>query len=204
MVVADTDNHMIKKYTNNGVFVWSVGGFGTTSTQFKNPHSLTVGPDGKIYVADTQNQRIKVLSDTGATLLMFGSKGNGDGQFQFPRGVTVDADGSIWVSDSIRGIVQHFTSTGFYLGQFGALGSADNQLLRAADVEVDANNVYVADVDTHKVKVWTKAGQFVMAFGGGGTSPGRMLNPHGMDLTAAGRLYVVEQTGERVQEFSVQ
>src|SRR5207253_8514418 len=115
-------------------------------------------------VADTQNQQVKVLSDTGATLLMFGSKGSGNGQFQFPRGVTVDADGSIWVSDSIRGIVQHFTSTGTYLAQLGALGSADNQLLRAADVEVDANNVYVADVDTHKVKVWTKTGQFVMAF----------------------------------------
>ena len=203
VVVADTDNHMIKKYTNNGVFVWSVGGFGTLPGQFKNPHSLDVGPDGKIYVADTQNQRVQVLSDTGTPLLAFGSKGNGNGQFQFPRSTTVDADGTIWVSDSIRGIVQHFSATGTYLGQLGSLGSADNQLLRAADVEVDANNVYVADVDTHKVKVWTKAGQFVMAFGGGGKTLGKMLNPHGMDITPAGRLYVVEQTGERVQEFAV-
>jgi DNA-binding beta-propeller fold protein YncE len=204
VVVADTDNHMIKKYTNNGVFVWSVGGFGTTAAQFMNPHSLTVGPDGKIYVVDTQNQRVKVLSETGATLLTFGSKGSANGQFQFPRGIAVDSDGSLWVSDSIRGIVQHFTAAGGYLGQLASLGSADNQLLRAADVEVNASNVYVADVDTHKIKVWTKSGQFVMAFGGGGTVLGKMLNPHGMDLTAAGRLYVAEQTGERVQEFSVQ
>ena len=53
-------------------------------------------------------------------------------------------------------------------------------------------------------KSLTKTGQFVMAFGGGGTALGKMFNPHGMDLTAAGRLYVVEQTGERVQEFAVQ
>lgn len=204
VVVADTDNHMIKKYTNNGVFMWNVGGFGTSSTQMKNPHSVTVGPDGKIYVPDTQNQRVKVLSETGATLLTFGTKGNANGQFQFPRSIAVDPDGTLWVSDSIRGIVQHFSSTGAYLGQLGALGSADNQLLRAADVEVNGTNVFVADVDTHKVKVWTKSGQFVMAFGGGGSGLGRMLNPHGMDLTPAGRLYVVEQTGERAQEFSVQ
>lgn len=203
VVVADTDNHMIKKYTNNGVFVWSVGGFGTSSTQFKNPHSLTVGPDGKIYVADTQNQRVKVLSETGATLLTFGTKGNANGQFQFPRSVTVDADGTMWVSDSIRGVVQHFSATGTYLGQLGSLGSADNQLLRAADVEVDATNVYVADVDTHKIKVWTKAGTFVTAFGGGGSGLGKMFNPHGMDIAPNGNLYVVEQTGERVQEFAV-
>ncbi|HEY3238998.1 MAG TPA: NHL repeat-containing protein, partial [Acidimicrobiia bacterium] len=202
VVVADTDNHKVKKYTNDGVFLWDVGVFGTLPGQFKNPHGLDVGPDGRIYVADTQNQRIQVLSETGTPLLAFGTKGNGTGQFQFPRSVTVDADGTMWASDSIRGIVQHFGSNGTYLGQFGALGSADNQLLRAADVEVDATQVMVADVDTHKVKVWTKDGQFAFAFGGGGTGPGKMFNPHGMDLTPAGRLYVVEQTGERVQEFS--
>ncbi|HEY3240547.1 MAG TPA: NHL repeat-containing protein [Acidimicrobiia bacterium] len=203
VVVADTDNHMIKKYTNSGTFVWSVGGFGTLAGQFKNPHSVTVGPDGRIYVPDTQNARVQVLSSSGAPLLAFGSKGNSNGQFQFPRSVAVDPDGSIWVSDSIRGIVQHFSPTGGYLGQLGAPGSADNQLLRAADVEVDANRVYVADVDTHKIKAWTKAGVFDGAFGGGGTGLGKLLNPHGMDLTPAGRLYVAEQTGERVQEFSV-
>jgi DNA-binding beta-propeller fold protein YncE len=203
VVVADTDNHMIKKFSNNGTFIWSVGGFGTAVGKFTNPHSLDVGPDGRIYVADTQNGRVQVLSSTGASLLTFGSKGTGNGQFQFPRGIAVDADGSIWVSDSIRGIVQHFSATGDYLGKFGAPGSADSQLLRAADVEVDASRVYVADVDTSKIKTWTKAGVFDGAFGGGGTQLGKMQAPHGMDLTPAGRLYVAEQTGERVQEFSV-
>jgi sugar lactone lactonase YvrE len=203
VVVADTDNHKIKKYTNDGVYLWDVGAFGTAPGQFKNPHSLDVGPDGRIYVADTQNQRIQVLSEAGVPILAFGSKGNGNGQFQFPRSVTVDADGTMWVSDSIRGVVQHFAPDGAYLGQFGSKGTADNQLARAADVEVDATQVVVADVDTHKVKVWTKDGQFLFAFGGGGSELGKMFNPHGLDLTPGGRLYVVEQTGERVQEFAL-
>jgi tripartite motif-containing protein 71 len=202
-VVADTDNHKIKKYTNNGEFLWEVGVFGTGPSQFKNPHSLDVGPDGRIYVVDTQNYRVQVLSETGASLLVFGSWGNGNGQFQFPRGIGVDGDGSMWVADSLRGVIQHFAPNGTFLGAFGTLGTGHNQFARAADVETDPTRVFVANVDTHKVKVWTKSGTFLGAFGGGGRTPGRLLNPHGMELTPSGRLYVVEQTGERVQEFAV-
>lgn len=204
VVVADTDNHMIAKFTNSGQFVWERGGFGTGNNQFSNPHSVAVGPDGRIYVPDTQNRRIVVLDEDGNYLYKFGSKGNGDGQFQFPRSVTVDpVDESLWVSDSIRGDVQHFSNSGTFLGKFGSLGSADNQLLRAADVEVNADYVFVADVDTHKIKIWTKAGAFVGFGGGGGREFGQLLNPHGMDIAPDGTLYVAEQTGERITQFRI-
>jgi tripartite motif-containing protein 71 len=204
VVVADTDNHRIVKFDNNGERLWDLGSFGAGLNQLKNPHSVAVGPDGRIYVADTQNQRVVVMDQDGTALYTIGSKGTGDGQFQFDRSVTVDpTDESIWVSDSIRGNVQHFANDGTFLGSFGSVGRADNQLQRAADVEVYGDNVYVADVDTHKIKVWSKTGEFVTAFGGGGKTPARMLNPHGMDVTPDGLLYVAEQTGERVNVFKI-
>lgn len=204
VVVADTDNHMIAKFTNNGNFLWEKGGFGTGNSQLANPHSVAVGPDGRIYVPDTQNRRVVVLDQDGNYLYKFGSQGNGDGQFQFPRSITVDpVDESLWVSDSIRGVVQHFSNSGVFLGKFGSLGSADNQLLRAADVEVNADYVFVADVDTHKIKIWTKSGTFVGVGGGGGTQLGQLLNPHGMDIAPDGTLYVAEQTGERITQFQI-
>ncbi len=199
-VVADTDNHLIKKYSSTGVFQWSRGGFGTGLGQFKNPHSLDVGADGRIAVADTQNQRVVLLSSSGQPQSMFGSMGSGNGQFRFPRSVSWDTDGTLWVSDSIRGDVQHFSSTGQFLGRIAPSGSGSNSLLRAADVEVGGNLVYVADVDAHRIKVWTKAGAFQGAFGGPGN--GNLLRPHGMELVGD-RLYVVEQTNERVTEFRV-
>jgi tripartite motif-containing protein 71 len=200
IVVADTDNHMIEKFTSTGAFVWSVGGFGTANGQFKNPHSLEVAPDGRIAVADTQNQRVVILSETGAFIRAFGTNGTGNGQFRFPRSVTWDADGSLWVSDSLRGDVQHFSDTGSFLGKITPTRSGSDILTRAADVVVDGANVYVADVDANRVKVWTKAGAFVGAFGGPGN--GALLRPHGMDLVN-GQLYVVEQTGEKVTVFQV-
>ncbi len=199
-VVADTDNHLIKKYSSTGAFQWSRGGFGAGLGQFKNPHSLDVGADGRIAVADTQNQRVVLLSSSGQPLSMFGSMGSGNGQFRFPRSVSWDADGTLWVSDSLRGDVQHFTSTGQFLGRIAPSRTGSDILLRAADVEVGGNLVYVADVDAHRVKVWTKAGVFQGAFGGPGN--GNLLRPHGMELVGD-RLYVVEQTNERVTEFRV-
>ena len=199
-VVADTDNHKIKKYSSSGDFLWERGAFGTSLGQFRNPHSLDVGPDGTIAVADTQNQRVVLLSPDGQPLSAFGSAGSNNGQFRFPRSVVWDADGSLWVSDSLRGDVQHFTSAGGFLGRIATANSGDDDLLRAADVEVDADHVYVADVDAHRVKIWTKDGTFVGAFGGPGN--GSILRPHGMEIVGD-ELFVVEQSNERVTVFRI-
>lgn len=198
IVVADTDNHMIEKFSPTGTEVWSVGGFGTGNGQFKNPHSLDVSPDGRIAVADTQNQRVVVLTAAGAFVTAFGGNGTANGQFKFPRSVVWDPDGSLWVSDSIRGDVQHFSATGSFLEKIVPTKTGDDVLTRAADVEVDAANVYVADAEANRIKVWAKSGAFVGAFGGPGN--GGILRPHGMDLVGD-LLYVVEQTGERVTVF---
>ena len=204
ILVADTDNHKIKKFTREGELVWEVGGYGGALHQLRNPHSVAVGSDGRVYVADTQNQRVVVLDEDGTALYTVGSSGNGDGQFRFNRSVTVDpVDESLWVSDSIRGVVQHFTNDGTFLGSFGAAGSGDDQLLRAADVEVNDQYVFVADVDANNIKIWTKDGTFVGAASGTGRQLGQVLNPHGMDIAPDGTLYVAEQTGDRVTQFTL-
>jgi sugar lactone lactonase YvrE len=201
VLVADTDNHLIKRFDNDGELIWQIGGFGEGATQFKNPNSVFVGGDGTIYVSDSNNFRVQVLSSTGAPIRRFGTKGNGNGQFQFPRGITADTDGSIWVADSIRGMIMHFSATGAFLGSIGTPGEADNQLLRPDGIRVDATNVYVADSDVDKIKAWTKSGTFVGAYGRNGEGLGQFQRPHGIDLTPDGHLYVVEQAGERVQEL---
>ncbi len=203
VVIADTDNHQIKKYDNNGTFKWAVGGFGKTPGLFKNPHGVDIGPDGRIYVADTNNKRVQILNEFGAPLLAFGSDGTGTGQFKFPKGINIANDGTIWVSDAVRANVQHFSNTGVYAGTLGGKGLADNQLQGPFDVESDSEYVFVADVPAHKIKVWRNDGTFVMAFGGRGQGLGKLNQPQGMDLTPSGQLYVTEQGNERVQIWSL-
>ncbi|HEY3240864.1 MAG TPA: NHL repeat-containing protein, partial [Acidimicrobiia bacterium] len=190
VVVADTDNTAIKKYSNDGAFLWALSGI--------KAFSVAVGPDGTIYAVDFAQNVVVRVTPAGAPAGTFGA-----GWLSNPRGVDVDPDGSIWVASRDSGVISHFSAAGSLLGQFGSKGSADTQLTQAAEIESDSQRVYVADQTANKIKVWTKAGAFVGAFGGGGTGLGRFKGPMGLDLTPAGRLYVTEMSGERVQEFAV-
>jgi DNA-binding beta-propeller fold protein YncE len=100
-------------------------------------------------------------------------------------------------------VISHFSANGNLLGQFGTAGSAPDQLASASDIETDGARVYVADQSASRIKVWTKAGSFVGAFGTSGSGLGALRAPMGLDLTTAGRLYVTEFGGERVQEFAI-
>lgn len=202
VLVADPDNYMIKKYDNNGVFQWEVGGPGTGMGKFKGPQGLDVAADGRVFVADSRNSRVQVLAPDGAPLYTFGTAGSANGQFRYPRGVAMDPDGSVWVADSVRNVVQHFSATGTYLGKLGNTGTGDAVLDNPYDLEVDSTYVYVNDTAVDKAKIYTRSGTFVTAFGGTGTAAGRLNRPTGMDLYN-GRLYIVEKENDRIQEFAL-
>jgi tripartite motif-containing protein 71 len=228
VVVADTDNHQIKKYSNDGsTLVWAVGGLGTTLGKFKNPHGVDVGPDGTIYVADSRNSRVVVLNSSGTAVRAFGTNGTGNGQFKFPRGIVLDdngtsttSDDTLWVVDSTRDVVQHFTVGGAYLGQFGAKCStpcAANQFGGPFDIAATGGYLFVADAAQHFVRVWTDpcygtsaqtscgvAAQYVTSFGGRGTQNGKMVQPQGLDVSPDGQyLFVAEQDNDRISMWKL-
>jgi tripartite motif-containing protein 71 len=204
--VADTDNQSIKKYDLSGNFICAVGVFGTGLGQFNEPQGLDVGSDGTVYIADSLNQRIQVLAPNSCTpSSTFGTKGtNPDGNFLFVRSVEVDpTDGTLWTVDQTLGVVEHFSTTGQWLNSFGSKGSATNQFNQPSDIVLDGNYVFISDTATHNIKIWTKQGQFVEAYGGFGTALGKFKGPYGMAFAPDGNLYVMEQQNDRIQILSV-
>jgi tripartite motif-containing protein 71 len=204
VVIADTDNHRIKKFTNDGTFVWQVGALGTKPGLFKNPHGVDVGPDGTVYVADSRNARVQVLDgETGTPIRTFGSNATGPAQLAYPRGIAADpVDGSVWVSDSGKDGIFHFSATGTFLGRVGLKGTADSMLDAPFDVEVDAEHVIVADTSQNKIKIFGKDGSFVGAYGTRGTRLGQLIKPQGLDLVED-RLFIVDSENERIQEWQL-
>lgn len=196
VVLCDSDNGAVKKYDNDGAFKWS-------KAQGLKCYSVDVGPDGRIYLANFGDYSVQVLDENGERLYSIGSAGSANGQFWYPRGVALDADGSVWVTDSTKGNVQHFDNAGNYLGKFGSRGTDPQQFDQPADIEVDGTYVYVSDEDASVVKVFNKDGTFVTNLGGLGSAIGQLKNPYGMDLLPGGRLFVVDRSQERVQQWQL-
>jgi len=57
--VADTYNHRIQKFSNEGNFIGSWGSLGSNDGQFRTPKGVAVDAEGNIYVADTKNNRVQ-------------------------------------------------------------------------------------------------------------------------------------------------
>jgi sugar lactone lactonase YvrE len=116
LVVADTQNHVIRKITASGVVTTvagmaGVGGSadGTASTaQFLGPQGVAVDSVGNVFVADSGNHTIRKIPPNGVTTTvagLAGASGNTDGtgttaRFGNPFGVAVDGGGNLFVSDS--------------------------------------------------------------------------------------------------------
>ena len=211
VIVGDTDNNYVSRFTADGGFVWRVGGIGSGLGRFKRPHDVDVSPDGRIWVADGRNARVQVLNEHGVAQFAFGGSGTGPGKFRFAQRLDYDdggtpadtGDDSVWVADPELGRVTRFTIAGAYITHFGTLGNATGQLKHAGGVAADTRCVYVADADRNRLVVFDRSGTFVAEVGGGGSGLGQMFRPQGLELAPDGTLWVTEQLGERVQQFRV-
>jgi tripartite motif-containing protein 71 len=211
VIVGDTDNNYVSRFTADGDFIWRVGGIGPGLGKFKRPHDVDVAPDGRIYVADGRNARIQALGPNGTALFAFGGAGTAAGKFSFAQRLDYDdggtpaalGDDAVWVADPELGRVTRFTRDGEYVTHFGVRGNQTGQLEYAGGIAADTRCVYVVDADRNRIVVFDRTGAFVAEVGSGGSTLGRMLRPQGLELAPNGRLYVVEQLGERVQEYRV-
>ena len=76
----------------------------------------------------------------------------------------------------------------------------DRQAIEA--LAADTERIYVADILTHSVKVYSKTGIFVTKISQRGTAKGRLLGPDGI-IVDKGRLYVMEEGNERISIFNL-
>ncbi|WP_373999135.1 NHL repeat-containing protein [Bdellovibrio bacteriovorus] len=112
--VADTWNHRIQVYANDGTHLRSIGlGQGAGDGQMNQPYSVDVDQNLNVYVVDHLNHRIQKFDSSGNFVSKFGSHGTGPGQFQSAMRIRISTSGDIFVPDPVQGILK-FDSTGAY------------------------------------------------------------------------------------------
>ena len=180
ILVSDTNNGRIQKFSPTGVFLSVIGKTGQGPGEFREPGGIAVDSSGNIYVADVANHRVQKLKPDGTFLAEW--KGPEPG-FYGPRDVAIGADNSVYVVDQGHSRIVKFDPNGKVLVVWGTPGKDDGQFAGPTSVAVDGKNdrVYVADPRNKRIEVFDTNGKFIAKLAGG-----RMARPHWMVLPGPG------------------
>jgi DNA-binding beta-propeller fold protein YncE len=160
VLVADTNNSRIEKFSATGKFLSILGIKGSGQGQLRAPNGIAVDATGNIYVADAANHRVEKLSSDGTFVAEW--KGPGPG-FYGPRRIAIGPNDSIYVVDQGRNRIGKFNADGNVLTVWGTAGNGDGQFNDPTSVAVDpsTNKVYVADPINKRIQVFDENGKFL-------------------------------------------
>jgi tripartite motif-containing protein 71 len=174
----------------------SFGSAGSGAGQLNQATDVAVDSSGTAYVADKYNDRISEFNANGSFLRAFGwgvldgtaapqvctstcqagILGAGAGQLNKPTAVAVDSTGMLYVGDKYNNRVSEFTSNGTFVRAFG-WGVATG----AAALEVCTNTCQI---------------------GSAGGGAGQINQTRGIAVGPDGTVYVAEEQGNRISEFT--
>lgn len=160
MLVADTNNDRLQKFSAAGVFLSIIGKSGSGPGEFREPGGIAVDSDGNIYVADAANNRVQKLKPDGTFVAQW--KGPEPG-FKGPRDIGIGPGNSIYVVDQGHSRIVKLDSDGKVQAVWGAEGRNDGQLAGPTSVAVDGKNdrVYVADPSNKRIEIFDTNGKFL-------------------------------------------
>lgn len=191
-----------------------------SEARFYYPSDLTSDRAGNLFVADTFNHTIrKIVIATGAVTTLAGAAGitgstdgaGADARFNSPYGVVSDGAGNLFVADSknhtLRKVVIATGMVTTVAGVAGSPGFADGTgssalLYYPYGMTSDGEgNIYVGDLDNHRVRKFTVASQSMTTVVGApgnfgvvlGPLPGGVNSPTGLAFVPPDRLFIVDQ-----------
>ena len=159
ILVADTNNGRIEKFSSTGTFLTTMGIKGTGYGQLGAPNGIAVDGANNIYVADASKHVVEKLASDGSVIAEW--KGPAPG-FYGPRRIAIGTDGSIYVVDQGRTRIVKSNPDGQLLTTWGNKGRGDGQFDDPTSVAVDTTNkVYVADPRNSRIQVFDSNGKFL-------------------------------------------
>ena len=200
-VIADSSNHRISIFSQDGTFMKNVGGpKGLQPLCFNQPKDVAWNPQTcQLCIVDS-NHRVQVLNSDYTFSATFGKLGKKHGYFNDPYGIACDSAGCIYVADTMNDRIQVFTSGGNFLREI-VLGDCVGTHYPVA-VAVDSKRlVYVSEYSMHRVTVFTSNGSFVTSFGKSGTSLNDFRYPRGLAVDGSGVVCVCDYDNDRVSIF---
>ncbi len=218
--VADTWNHRIQVFDNNGTFLRMWGEFEQLPAGqegkvngFWGPRDIAVDSQNNVYVADTGNKRIRVYSAQGNLLRTIGQGGAAMGQLNEPVGLAINSrTGELFVADTWNRRIDVFDLSGTYRRSWNVLAwSTTTETGSRPYMALDktGTRLFVTDPDAGRVLVFDTNGTAMLTFGTLGTdaasfSAGQFGTLGGIVIDKADRLFLADAQSSRLLRFSVE
>ena len=163
MFVTDLGSHRLLKLSCDGTLLKATGGRGKDPGQFDDPHGITLSSN-KLFVCDSDNHRVQVFDTDLNFLNSFGTRGSGEGEFDRPYDISTDRDGCLYVADTLNHHVQVLSQSGSFLRSFGQFGGCPGELNLPCDIHVHNEHVYITELYSPRVSVFTTSREFASSF----------------------------------------
>jgi DNA-binding beta-propeller fold protein YncE len=160
IIVADTNNGRIQKFSKTGAFLSVFGNIGRFPGEFREPNGVATDSRGYIYVADVTNHRVQKLTPDGKPIEQWTGPPPG---FYGPRDIWITPDDNVYVVDQGRSRIVKLDVNGRVLTEWGSQGPGDEQFDEPTAVTVDTQHdrVYVADPHHRRIQVFDTKGKLL-------------------------------------------
>ncbi len=203
--VADSEHGMIVVFDSHGNFLRYVGDY-HSEPDYASPQVIAVDANrGHLFVVDTPRNLVFDLDLAGNPLKRLGKNplGQGTGDLDSPTDIALNHE-HIFVLDRSGTRVQVLNMDFDPISKFDLPRTHDPTLTRDNGVAADAEgNVYVSYCRGAVVRVFSREGALVAAFGASGPRAGQFAGPAGLWISQRGRLYVADSGNGRVQMFQL-
>jgi DNA-binding beta-propeller fold protein YncE len=168
--------------------------------RFAGPHVGTPAGvayrDGHLYICDIRISAVHDWDLATGTARRLGL--TGEGVLAKPVAVAVDDRGTVYVADTKRAEVVAFEAG----GAVRRIQPAERESYKPTAVTVRGGKLYVANIATHRVDVFsTVNGKHLASFGEIGSEAGRLYYPMGVAVVEDGQVFVSDMMNARVQVF---
>ena len=161
------------------------------------PCGIAFNSRGEMIIAEHLGHQISVFDNRGQRIQTFSSRGNTPEQMEYPAGVAIDDVDNIYVSSGHK--LEKFTGSGELIKCVGQEGSKEGEFDDPRGVTLYDNQVYVCDLNNHRIQVFDLDLNFIRSIGSHGKGRGELYSPDDVKFDTAGSMYIAEYGNERVQ-----
>jgi sugar lactone lactonase YvrE len=238
LYIAERDSHVVRRVDGSTGVISTLAGTGVAGfsgdgglasrAQLRQPHSIAIGPSGRLLICDVGNHRIRSVDLSTGTIDTIGGTGERlptpDGAtlkgtpLNGPRTIVVDRDGTMFLAlregnalfriDATRGTLHHLAGTGEqgYSGDGGPARAA--KLAGPKGLALAGRSLYLADTESHTIRrVDLGSGIITTVLGTGVRGDGpdgeplqcKLARPHGLCTAPDGALYVGDSEAHRIR-----